>query len=218
MEHSSGGKVETWKQFYYSKEGYDATNIVALSFTVESPWGKGMTGLEGLAVKGWSLSAVMHYQSGAPLTAQGSTIIGNTNTTANGRAMIVPGQSLYSSSQGQHCPAPGLATHICWINPAAFVIGSANTLAAGDAPINDIIGPNYYQWDLSARKTFTLPWREGMAFEIQGDAYNAFNRTNWNNPGTGFTTTATLNASNNDGTITGSLPARVVSIGGKFIF
>src|SRR6202041_1384033 len=97
------------------------------------------------------------------------------------------------------CPNPNA---ICWVNPNAFALESP--LAAGQAPIGDIIGPNFYQWDLSLRKTFNLPLREGMRLQFQTDAFNAFNRTNWNNPGVNNAGTSTF------GQITGSLPARVL--------
>jgi hypothetical protein len=77
--------------------------------------------------------------------------------------------------------------------------------------VNDIIGPNFYQWDLSLRKTFKLP-REGMSLQFQADAFNAFNRVNWNNP------TVNNAGAGSFGEITGSLPARVLQLGGKFNF
>ena len=43
----SGGVVESWKKFDYGKLSFDATHIVTTAFTVESPWGKDMTGFEG---------------------------------------------------------------------------------------------------------------------------------------------------------------------------
>jgi hypothetical protein len=198
----SGGVVENWKQFYYGKLSYDATNILAISFTVESPWGKSLTGFEGALAKGWSLSAITHYQSGAPLTATGTVNEGLTGISIGRRAQIVPGQALRFSGTCSNTKA------ICWFNPNAFA--PASTLGAGDAPINDLIGPNFYTWDLTARKTVVLPWREGMSIQIEGDAFNAFNRANWNNPGTSVTTTF--------GQITGSLPARVVQLGAKINF
>jgi hypothetical protein len=51
-----------------------------------------------------------------------------------------------------------------------------------------------------------------MRLQFQADAFNAFNRANWNNP--------TVNNAGNAsfGQITGSLPARVLQLGGKFTF
>jgi Carboxypeptidase regulatory-like domain len=200
----TGGVVETWKQYYYGKLSYDATNILAVGFVIESPWGKGMTGLEGALVKGWSLSGVTHYQSGSPLTATDGVNVGLSGVNIGRRAQIVPGQSLGFSGACTNTKA------LCWFNPNAFVAESA--LGAGDAPINDLIGPHAYGWDLSAKKTFALPWREGMSMQIQGDAFNAFNQTNWQNP------TVSNAGSGTFGQITQSYAARVVQLGAKFIF
>jgi hypothetical protein len=200
----SGGVMETWKQFDYGRLSFDATHILASSFTVESPWGKHLTGFEGGLVKGWSLSALTHFQTGSPLTATASVNAGANGVSIARRGSIVAGQSVGFSGT---CSNPKA---ICWVNPNAFA--SETVLGAGDAPIGDIIGPNFYQWDLSLRKTFTLPWREGMRFQFQADAFNAFNRANWNNPNVSNAGTSTF------GQITGSLPGRVLQFGGKFNF
>ncbi len=195
--------MESWKQYDYGKLSFDATHIVATSFIVESPWGKSLTGFAGSIVRGWSLSGLMHYQSGAPLTATGSQPIGLNGSNVSRRATIVPGQPINFSGACSNTKA------ICWANPNAFVLESA--LGAGDAPIGNIIGPNFYQWDLSARKTFKLH-REGLKFQFQADAFNTFNRANWNNPNVSNAGSSTF------GQITGSLPARVLQLGGKFNF
>jgi hypothetical protein len=163
-----------------------------------------MTGAKGALVKGWSLSGVTHYQTGSPLTATASVNIGLSGISAGRRAQSVANQPLNFAGSCSNSKA------LCWFNPAAFA--AASTLAAGNAPTDNLIGPNYYQWDLTARKTIILPWREGMSFQIQGDAFNAFNRTNWNNP------TVNNAGSTSFGQITGSLPARVVQLGAKFNF
>jgi hypothetical protein len=199
-----GGVLETWKQFDYGRLSFDATHIVASSFTVESPWGKSMTGLEGGLVKGWSLSALMHYQSGAPLTATASEAVGFNGSSIARRATIVAGQSTGFTGTCANSKA------ICWVNPSAFALESP--LGAGDAPIGDIIGPNFYQWDLSLRKTFALRFREGLHLQFQADAFNVFNRANWNNPNVSNAGSSTF------GQITGSLPGRVLQLGGKINF
>jgi hypothetical protein len=146
----------------------------------------------------------MHYQSGAPLTATATQGVGLSGMNVGRRADFVAGQSVAFSGT---CANPKA---ICWVNPAAFTLEPF--LGAGDTPIGNIIGPNYYQWDLSLRKAFRLPFREGMRLQFQADAFNAFNRANWNNPTVNNATTASF------GQITGSLPARVLQLGGKFTF
>jgi hypothetical protein len=206
----TGGVVETWKRFDYGRLSFDATHIVASSFTVESPWGKHLTGLAGGLVKGWSLSGIMHFQTGAPLTASASVNAGNNGVSIARRGNIVAGQSIAFSGT---CSNP---VAICWVNPNAFT--TASSLGAGDAPIGDIIGPNYYQWDMSLRKTFNLHFREGMRLMFQADAFNTFNRANWNNPTVNNAPTASNIATSTFGQITGSLPGRVLQFGGKFNF
>jgi hypothetical protein len=200
----TGGVVENWKQYNYGKVSFDATHIVSSTFTVQSPWGKNLTGFAAAAAKGWSLSALMHYQSGSPLTVTDSVAVGLNGSNVARRASFVAGQSIGFSGTCSNAKA------ICWVNPSAFAPESV--LGAGDAPVGDIIGPNYYQWDLSLRKTFDLPFREGMHIQLQADAFNAFNRANWNNP------TVSNVGSASFGQITGSLPARVLQLGGKFSF
>jgi len=206
----SGGVVMPWNKYYYGLTTVNATHIIAMSFTVDSPWGKGMTGFEGALVKGWSVTGVVHYQTGPPNTVTDSVNVGSpisTNGFAVGRrASIIPGQPIYYTA-----PVCTSSTHVCWANPGAFAPETA--LAAGDAPIGDIVGPAFYQWDMSVRKTFILPWREGMSLQLQGDAFNAFNQTNWQNS---FTSLTPGNA--NFGQISTSQPSRLVQIGGKFNF
>lgn len=200
----TGGVVESWKQFYYGKVSFDATHILATTFTVESPWGKHLTGVEGALAKGWMLSALMHYQTGAPLTATGTQAVGLNGSNINRRSTLVVGQSTDFSGTCANTKA------ICWVNPNSFSLESA--LGAGDALVGNIIGPAFYQWDLSVRKTFHLPFREGLSLQFQADAFNVFNRVNWNNPTVNNVGAASF------GQITGSLPARVLQFGGKVNF
>ena len=205
----SGGVVESWKRFNYGLLSFDARHIVATSFTVASPWGRSLTGVEGALVKGWSLSAIMHYQSGSPFTALDSVAVGgapNVGITFARRADGVAGQPIGFSGTCSNAHA------ICWVNPAAFAPESV--LGAGDAPTANISGPSFYQWDLSLRKLFNLP-REGMGLEFRVDAYNAFNQTNWSALN-GFSVNNVGSAS--FGQITQAFPARVLQFGGKFSF
>jgi len=205
----SGGVVESWKKFDYGKVSFDATHIVAAAFTVESPWGKSFTGVEGAVVKGWSLSAIMHYQSGSPFTATNTVAVGgatNSGITIGRRANFVPGQPVGFTGTCANFHAK------CWVNPAAFVSESA--LGAGDAPTNNIIGPSFYQWDLSLRKVFNL-YRERASLQFRADAFNAFNQTNWNGTA-GFS----LNnvGSPTFGQITQAFAARILQFGAKINF
>jgi hypothetical protein len=200
----SNGQVVTWKHFQYGKVSFDRTHILAVSYTLASPWFRSEKGITGQALGGWELSGITRYQSGAPLTITATTAVGTGLTAYGRRASMVLGHPLNDLPRvGGACPAH----RVCWFDAAAFTL--APTTSAGDAPIGNIIGPNYYVWDLSLRKTFRLP-REGMSLMFQADAFNALNRTNWNNPGT--------SANSGAGLITAANPPRQVQFGGKFNF
>ncbi|MGC2421278.1 MAG: hypothetical protein WA405_06465, partial [Candidatus Acidiferrales bacterium] len=199
----SGGVVMPWNKYYYGETSVNATHIIAMSFTVDSPWGKGTSGLEALAIRGWSVTGVVHYQTGSPDTVFDSVNEGASGFAVNRRAVEIPGVPIYNSC--------AITTQICWVNPAAFA--PETQLAEGNGPISKIKGPAFYQWDMSVRKTFILPWREGMNIQLQGDAINAFNQTNFNNS---FKSLTPLNGS--FGQINSTEPSRILQIGGKFNF
>ncbi|HET9409896.1 MAG TPA: TonB-dependent receptor [Candidatus Sulfotelmatobacter sp.] len=201
----SGGVVESWKSFNYGLASFDARHIVATAFTVNSPWGKGWTGAKAAVGRGWTLSGVMHFQSGTPFTATDTIAVGQNNAGINigRRANIVAGQSIYFSGPCTNAHA------VCWVNPNAFAAESP--FAAGNAPTSDIIGPTFYQWDMSIGKEIGLP-REGMSLQIRADAFNVFNHTNWNGPTVNNVGAASF------GQITSALPARLLQFGAKFSF
>jgi hypothetical protein len=198
----SNGQTVTWKQYEYGKVTFDRTHIFAGSYILDEPWFRNRRGFTGGLLSGWQLSGITHFQSGAPLTITGTQNVGpgSTEVGFGRRASIVSGVPLYS---GYTCPS----RKTCWFNPAAFSL--APKTSAGNAPIGSIIGPDYYDWDVSLRKIFKLP-REGMTLMFQADAFNAFNRTNWNNPST--------SANGTPGQITSANPPRQVQFGAKFNF
>jgi len=212
----ANGQTVNWKQYEYGKVTFDRTHIFAASYTLEEPWFRNRKGFTRGLLSGWALSGITHFQSGAPLTITGTSIVGPATMTGvpagtpgstpsllvgfSRRASLVPGVPLYS---GYTCPPKT----VCWFNPNAFSL--APNTSAGNVPIGSIIGPDYYTWDLSLRKMFHLP-REGMSLMFQADAFNAFNRVNWNNPST--------SANGKPGQITSANPPRQVQFGAKFNF
>jgi len=63
---------------------------------------------------------------------------------------------------------------------------------------------------MSLRKSFRLP-KEGMSFMVQADAFNVFNRTNWQNPGTSV-------SGGGFGQVANSNPPRQLQFGARFGF
>ena len=203
------GQIVSWRDFYYGPLGFDRRNIFVATYTYRLPFFKGQNGFLGETLGGWEFSGITRAQSGQSLTVSGNQIIG---TNASGvsafarRANLGPG----AINDLSGCPAG----KVCWFNPltsgpnAAFVL--APTTAAGNAPTGNILGPAYYDWDMSVRKNFRLP-REGTSLMFQADAFNVFNRTNWQNPGTSV-------SGGGFGQIGASNPPRNLQFGARFNF
>lgn len=200
----ANGQTVTWQQFYRGPLGFDRRHIFVATYSYDVPFFRNRKGVEGAVLSGWEISGITRVQAGAPLTINGTQTIGPAGsgvTSFTRRANLVPGVPLYS---GFTCPAGKK----CWFNPAAFA--QESTSSAGTSLVGNIVGPGYYDWDLSLRKSFRLP-REGMSLALQADAFNLFNRTNWGNPGTSVT-------GGGFGQISGTNPPRNLQFGLRFTF
>jgi hypothetical protein len=206
---NASGQTISWKQFDYGPLSFDIRNAFVASYTLNEPWFKDRKGVSGVFISGWSLSGITRAQSGFPLTVTGSVADGT-----------LSGESFTDRANMTSVPlTTGIgtcinsATHLCYFNPltttGSFTSAGMAT-GIGNAPIGNIIGPGYYSWDLSLRKNFRLPI-ESMGFMIQLDAFNAFNRINYQNPSTTVT-------SSSFGQITASQPPRQLQLGAKFTF
>ncbi len=221
------GQAVTWQRFDYGRLGFDRQHIFVVTYNYEFPFFRSQQGPIGVLLGGWQLGGITRAQTGQALTITANNLaVGNLSFTR--RADFVPGAPIYS---GYTCPS----VTKCWFNPGVVVdpiskakipntnafLTSSTTDAAGvildpslstrigNAPTGNIIGPGYYDWDISVRKRFNLP-REGMGLMFQADFFNAFNHANWGNPGT--------NAAGGLGIINSAAPPRQLQFGLKFAF
>ena len=194
-----GGQVVSWRDYYYGPLGFDRRHAFVTTYTYRLPFFRSQQGIAGQTLGGWEFSGITRAQSGQPLTVSGTASVGPGSGFFR-RANQVPGVSVNDLSG---CPAG----KVCWFNPLAFAL--APNTGVGNAPTGNITGPGYYAWDTSLRKNFRLP-REGTSLMFQADAFNVFNRTNWQNPGTGV--------GGGLGIINGSNPPRQLQFGARFAF
>jgi hypothetical protein len=199
------GQIVPWQTFYHTRASFDRQHVFVITYNYAFPFFRHSGGISNVFLGGWEVGGITRAQTGQPLTITANQEVGNFNFTR--RADMVSGMPLYS---GYTCPA----TSKCWFNPGAFVAATVATGVGplnrpGNAPAGNIIGPGYYDWDMSVRKRFNLP-REGMGLLFQADFFNAFNRANWGNPGT--------TAGGAVGLITSSQPGRQMQFGLKINF
>ena len=96
-----------------------------------------------------------------------------------------------------------------WFNPSCVSVPTDPSQPFGNAPRNNVRGPNFSQFDLAAIKQVAVSG-ESRA-ELRLEAFNLFNRVN-------FTAPASNRSVATFGTITGTFHARQVQLGLKFIW
>ena len=145
--------------------------------------------LEAIA-GGWEVSGKVRVQSGQYYTATGSSSIGNRRANYTGAEIRIDDRN-----------------ELRWFNTDAFTVPAED--AKGTATVGQILGPSFYQWDLSMRKNF----RFGGHYVVSPifDVFNLFNRLNLGAPNTDVSNLAY-------GTINSAQPSRQFQLGIKFDF
>ncbi len=112
---------------------------------------------------GWEVSGKVRAQSGQYYTATGDSSVGNRRANYTGAEIALDD-----------------GDELRWFNTAAFTVPAED--ARGTATVGQILGPGFYQWDLSFRKNFRFGGRY-QATPIF-DVFNVFNRVNFGAPNT----------------------------------
>ncbi len=171
---------------------FDRTHMLIFNYIYELPFLKGRNDMVGTMLGGWQISGITMFQSGTPrnLGLTGGTI------GLAGRPDVVAGQSVDGAKTVQQ-----------WFNTAAFTAPAYGFF--GNAGRNLVRGPGINSWDLSLFKIFSFS--EKFNFQLRGDAFNAFNNTN-------FDVVSTTFGSGNFGQVTSARQARVMQVSAKFEF
>ena len=139
---------------------------------------------------GWQVSGKVRLQSGQYYTATGNSSIGGRRANYTGAEISIDDRN-----------------ELRWFNTAAFTVPDEG--ARGTATVGQILGPSFYQWDLSFRKNFRFGGRY-QATPIF-DVFNLFNRLNLGAPNTNV-------SDGGYGTINTAQPSRQFQLGVKFEF
>jgi hypothetical protein len=147
----------------------DQRHRLAVGYVWELPLAKSLKGVPGAIAGGWSLGGIVTMASGFPfnITQSGDS---QNNDGLWERPDLVPGQTV----------SVGTKTPNQWFNTAAF---QRVLLRYGNAPRNPMVGPGVHTWDLSASKSFAMPYREQHRLMVRGEFFNAFNSPQFSNPG-----------------------------------
>lgn len=188
----------------YDQPFNDTTSIV-----YDLPIGRGrMVNIPNRALDlvagGWSVDLINTATSGLPIN-----IIYSPTTQGTVSPLITPRPNLTGASLYLNGPDP---TH--YLNLAAFTIPSVNQ-PFGNAGRNIARGPRFLQLDLGVHKNFAV-WSETSRVEFRAEAFNIFNKTNFN-VNSGFSTTFAP-GSGSYGVFTSTYPPRQLQLALKLVF
>ena len=129
--------------------------------------------------RGWTVGGVFRYTSGLPILAPAAQNSLSTLLFRGTYANRVPGQPLYVKDPNCHCIDPNkdfILNPAAWSDPAPGQFGTAA------AYYSDYRYARRPSESMSLGRLFRI--REGMSFEVRGEFFNIFNRTEFNNPDT----------------------------------
>jgi len=165
----------------YSLGILDVPHRLVASPTVELPFGKGhshgTSDIGNLLAGGWSMSAVITFQSGFPFgttaSNSGSNLLGNGQ-----RPNLV--SSVDISTPGSLSDRLATADHpaATWINPLAFVNPAAGTWGNAPRTQDDVRSPAIINTDISAQKSIGFGGSKSGLIKIE--VFNLFNRPQLN--------------------------------------
>jgi len=149
----------------WGNSGLDTPNRIAGSINYQLPFGKMMTGAEGMILKGWTVNAAGSWQSGLPF-----------GVTESGVGALGIG----SGTPDQVCSGKlSNPSKLQWFNPACFKTPSqSNTY--GNVHPNQLFGPHQRNLDFSVFKEF--PVTEQFRLQFRTEVFNLTNTPNFNTP------------------------------------
>jgi hypothetical protein len=171
----------------------DITHVFKANALWDLPIGKRFLNYDGVLGKvfsGWTLGGIMRLQSGEPIsiisnrgtvnrssTAPTSRSIKNTVNTSLSVKELQDRTGIYYDAQGRPVLFhPSLIGPDGRANPQYFQNPTAGTL--GSLQMTPVSGPKYFSVDMGLIKRTSIS--ENVNIEFRAEAFNVFNRTNFN--------------------------------------
>ena len=171
----------------------DITHTINANWVWELPVGEGRRWLDDRSllssiVGGWGLSGFVRIHSGEVIN-----IVSQRGTINRGSRALVNTVHLEGVGVGDLQSRTGVYRHsdgrVTLFDDSLLATGGGGNLGifrnpgmleAGTLPLSPISGPWYATVDLGLRKNIALPLSTGARMQIRVDAFNVFNRVNFN--------------------------------------
>jgi hypothetical protein len=163
--------VRVWN---YGLASYDRTHVLKINWIYDVPAPRWDNAAARAAVRGWQLSGIATFQSGAPAAAGFSTTtaVDITGSPTEGARIDITGNPVLPKSE---------RTFDRFFRTEVYKLPAVGTY--GNSARTQFRGPGVNNWDISLLKNFAL--REGMRLQFRAEAYNAFNHTQFSGVNTG---------------------------------
>jgi hypothetical protein len=172
---------------------------LAVNYSYDLPFGKGTTGITNKLIAGWNVSGVTIAQTGDRLTfySQTAGTAFGTSTTSYLTGLASPDFCSGFNNGNVKNHGSTKANLGAYFNLAGFctpavvpfgdpgILGPGDTAATGfgNAGIGGVTGPGQFNWDISIMKNTQITERVRVQFRT--DFYNAFNHSQFSDPGSG---------------------------------
>jgi Carboxypeptidase regulatory-like domain len=176
----------------YGRPAFNREHRLVMSYVYQLPGVKRFPGFVNRALSGWSVAGVTTFQSGARLSFTG-TNANNVFGITNDRAQLAAGcaHSDLTTSGSVHSRLANYFNRNCIARNAAGaavwqVIGDDGIATDfGNSGVGIASGPDQRNFDLAVIKRTSLGrLGEGANIEFRAEFFNAFNTTQFANPGT----------------------------------
>ena len=216
LSDTNGGRSAYAWQNAKSLTTTDQTHVFNALVVYELPFGEGKpigvsNAVTRAIVSGWRISGITRAYSGFPL----GTIAATCNLPNAGGCQAIYNRSFtgpvringdWGSGDLTGPNPPAFLDRNAFANPAAYTYG--------DTPLTGVYGlraPHAINQDLSLKRTFAI--RESMRFQLQWDAFNAFNYVRFAAPSVNLASTTGF------GKITGQANSpRIMQLSARFEF
>jgi hypothetical protein len=184
------------------------TVVYDLPYGKGREWGGGAPLWQQMVLGGWQLTATNSATSGSPVNLTYSDSLAQDISD-----LITYRPNVSGDVHNQKSAWVKTATALDgYLNPASVTKGANMPVNAplGNAGRNALRDMTYNSLNLGLHKSFRL-WNDTSKFEIRGEAFNALNHVNYQNPDS--------NSSDGGfGNITAAFPARQLQVAGKITF
>ncbi len=152
---------------------FDVRHRVAITADYELPFGKSMTGAQGMVAKGWQVNGIYSFESGNPITALDDTDqVGFAGGVTDRPNMVAAHYTSHAPVSFAGAPA------IQWFDPTDFTLQQPGFI--GDEERNQLFGPAEKILSVSFFKDF--PIRESSKLEFRTEVFNLTNTPNFAEP------------------------------------